>query len=208
MKDARDGGSITSKGGALFDTLKEMFTGIFFLTKLKPNREAIRMKALIQSKNGIRLLNLNRRKAIREMCLNCVGWSACEIKNCKHTDCQLFPYRTGKGNQPAIDRSKAIRDYCLWCCNDQLLEVSRCHNSDCPLFPYRKSTIDRTAEINSMPENDHIEAFPETKKENEYSGMNQQANLVGVGVGAYEKNLCSPGIDPTKTIGRYDGKEF
>ncbi|RJP75009.1 MAG: hypothetical protein C4522_22105 [Desulfobacteraceae bacterium] len=167
------------------------------------------MKSLIQSKHGMKTVDLNRRKSIRERCLNCAGWNLKEVKNCQFSDCPLYPFLSGIGKQEAKARSKAIRDYCLWCCNGQLLKVSRCHNSDCPLFAYRKTVTDRTAEINSMPKKDHIEASQEAKKENEYSDMDKLINLVGVGVGTCEKNLCSPGIDPAKVLfGRYDGEKL
>ena len=166
------------------------------------------MEVYIQSKHGMKSVNRNRRKAIRVRCRDCTGGSAHAVANCENTECQLYPFRSGTGKQDAKERSKAIRDYCLWCCNEQLLEVSRCHNSDCPLFPYRKYKVDRSAKIKSMPKNDHIGAFPEPKKENEYSATDQQINLVGVGVGAYEKNLRSPGAGPTKiSSGRCDGEE-
>lgn len=115
----------------------------------------------IQTKDGHSIANLNRRQAIRQRCLNCSAWVPSEITNCEFSDCQLFPFRSGKGRQDATARNKAIRSYCCWCCGDQKSEVLKCPSSDCPLWPYRKARIDRTAEIVSGPKKGHIEAFSE-----------------------------------------------
>jgi len=45
------------------------------------------MKVVILGKNGLRQADINRRKAIREKCLNCAGWSHKEITNCTFTGC-------------------------------------------------------------------------------------------------------------------------
>ena len=73
------------------------------------------MKLKIQAPDGYKIVNLNRRKEIRERCFNCSGWSYKEVENCIFQDCSLFPFRLGKGKQDAKARAKAIRDYCLWC---------------------------------------------------------------------------------------------
>lgn len=64
-------------------------------------------------------VRLNRRRSIREKCLNCSEWSTKDVQECPFGDCPLHPYRTGKGNQNPKQRDKAIRSYCLWCCNGQ-----------------------------------------------------------------------------------------
>ena len=123
------------------------------------------MKVTILGKNGPKVIDLNRRKAIRERCLNCDGWYHKEVTNCTFKDCPLYPYRSGKGKQNAKDRTKAIRKYCLWCMNGQHGEVAKCPSTDCSLFPYRKTKTDRSTEIKFFPEKGHIEAFPEEKIE-------------------------------------------
>ena len=117
------------------------------------------MKVKIQSKNGTKIISINRRKTIREKCLNCSAWSYAEVTNCEFTDCDLYPFRTGRGKQNAKARAKAIRDYCLWCCAGQLMEVSKCPSIDCSLFPYRKTRTDMFSEIKSIPRNDHIQCM-------------------------------------------------
>jgi len=115
------------------------------------------MKCAIQSKNGSKVIGLNRRKAIRERCLNCSGWLSREVTNCSFTECSLFPFRSGRGPQNAKDRSKAIRNYCLWCMAGSKSEVAKCCSFDCSLFPYRKSTVDRSAEMKPISIIGHIE---------------------------------------------------
>jgi len=126
------------------------------------------MKVKIQSKNGHKIVDLNRRKAIRERCLNCSAWIPKEVANCSFQDCQLYPFRSGQGKQNAKARAKAIRKYCLWCMCNQPGEVAKCVSLDCSLFPYRLSRVDRSTEIKSMPKNEHIERVSGDKNENEY----------------------------------------
>ena len=126
------------------------------------------MKLAIQHKHGSKIVNLNRRRAIRERCLNCSAWSTIEVLNCEFTECALYHFRSGQGKQNAKLRSKAIRDYCLWCMVGSKFEVSKCPSADCSLFAYRNSTLDRSAEIKSIPKSSHIEPVSGNKKGNEY----------------------------------------
>jgi hypothetical protein len=80
---------------------------------------------------------LSRRKAIRELCLDCSAWSTKEVSQCAMTKCPLYPYRMGKGKQSPTARNKAIRAYCLFCCMNQPKEVRLCPYAGCPLFPFR-----------------------------------------------------------------------
>jgi hypothetical protein len=123
------------------------------------------MKVTILGKNGPKVVDLNRRKAIRERCLNCAGWYHKEVTNCTFTDCSLHPFRSGQGKQSAKARAKAIRKYCLWCMNGQHGEISKCPSTDCSLFAYRKNRTDRSTEIKSLPKKSHIDAIFEDKIE-------------------------------------------
>jgi len=108
------------------------------------------MKVFVQTKDGHnRVKDLNRRKSIRELCLNCCGWTSSEVRKCKHIKCALHLYRTGNGNQNAKAREKAIRAYCLWCSGGKPSEVTQCPVPDCPLFAFRKQRLDRSVEIDS-----------------------------------------------------------
>ena len=126
------------------------------------------MKVKILSNNGPKVVDLNRRKAIRERCLNCAGWLHKEVAECTFTDCPLYPFRSGQGKQNAKARAKSIRKYCLWCMNGQYGEVSRCPSSDCSLFPYRKTHLDRSTEIKIMPKKGHIDPHNGDKIEKAY----------------------------------------
>lgn len=123
------------------------------------------------SKHGEKVVDLNRRKAIRERCLNCSAWFYPGVSSCAFTDCHLYSFRSGRGKQDSKIRAKAIRKYCLWCMNGQLSEVSKCPSKDCPLFPYRQTKADRSTEIKSLTKNDHIETFSEDKIQVEYLSM-------------------------------------
>lgn len=123
------------------------------------------MRVSIQGKSGLKVVDLNRRKAIRERCLNCAGWSHKEVTNCIFTDCLLHPFRSGRGMQNAKVGAKAIRKFCLWCMNGQHGELSRCPSTDCPLFTYRKTKTDRSTEINSMTKKRRIKPLYEDKIE-------------------------------------------
>ena len=68
------------------------------------------MKTRILDKDGIREVSLNRRTAIREKCLNCSGWSPKEVKECSHTDCPLYPFRTGEGKQNSCGKDEGDTD--------------------------------------------------------------------------------------------------
>jgi hypothetical protein len=116
------------------------------------------MKYEIQSKNGYKIVSLNRRKAIREKCLNCSGWSYKEVQSCQFEDCELHFYRTGMGKQSPKARSQSIRAYCLSCMGGQRSEISKCTSPTCSLFPYRQSRVDRSFEIiDSRPKKQPIE---------------------------------------------------
>lgn len=116
------------------------------------------MKCKIRSKTGHKIIRLNRRKAIREKCLDCSGWSYVEVQNCSFTSCELYHFRSGMGKQDAKARERSIREYCLFCMGGQRSEVSNCPSKDCSLFPYRKSKVDRSVEIiDSKPKKQRIE---------------------------------------------------
>lgn len=81
--------------------------------------------------------HINRRRSIRERCLDCTARSIKEITACPMKDCALYPYRLGKGKQNPQDRDKAIRAHCFYCCKEQTKEVRLCPSVDCPLYPYK-----------------------------------------------------------------------
>jgi hypothetical protein len=127
------------------------------------------MKVRIMSREGTRVIDLNRRTAIRERCLNCTGWSSKAVEECDNDKwqqpCPLHPFRLGKGKQDAKDRARATRDYCLWCMNGQTLEISKCTTLTCPLFPFRKARLDKSVDLDSMTKKYHIAVSGEANDE-------------------------------------------
>jgi len=116
------------------------------------------MKVGIMSKDGHKEVDLNRRQAIRERCLNCKGWYHKEVINCIFTHCFLHPFRTGKGRQNSTRREKAIKQYCHSCMNIQVGEVKKCTVPDCPLFIYRKGGVEKALKNLSLKTLKHIGA--------------------------------------------------
>lgn len=131
------------------------------------------MKIKIISKSGHKVVNLNRRRAIRERCLNCTAWHPSEVADCTITKCELYSFRMGVGKQDATARDKAIRAYCFWCSADQSFEVRKCQVFDCSLWPYRKTVIDRSLEQKNCSE------IPNITRSSE---MNPQGAIIGYGV--------------------------
>ncbi|MBC8177214.1 MAG: hypothetical protein ISR61_03510 [Desulfobacteraceae bacterium] len=123
------------------------------------------MKVQVYKKGGFELVTkeLNRRKAIRERCLNCLNWSPKAVAQCFANKCQLYPYRSGQGKQDAAARAKAIRGYCLdFCCVGQPYEVQKCVSRYCPLFAYRHYKTDRSVECTQDAEKGHIRGYEAT----------------------------------------------
>jgi hypothetical protein len=99
------------------------------------------MIAEVQTKNGVKEIDLNRRKAIRLKCLDCSGFERQEVTNCTHTECSLFEYRSGRGKQDAKRRDKAIKTYCMSCTLDQPFEITNCTSINCSLHIFRGYTL-------------------------------------------------------------------
>ena len=116
------------------------------------------MRVKILAKDGHKLVDLNRRQAIRERCLNCSGCIPSEVAKCPFKDCPLYPFRMGKGSQSPKRRNEAIRRYCLWCMAGQRSEVKKCVSVHCPLHHFRSGRAEKTF---STVEKAHGEAFLE-----------------------------------------------
>ena len=134
------------------------------------------MFVLIQHKDGPKEVDLNRRKAIRERCLNCTGWSYKAIKECPFDDCPLHSFRSGQGKQNPKKRLLAIKKYCLWCMCGQTSEVSKCTSFDCPLYVYRKGTADKSINIAPSEIKHHIKPLLERNSSNSMSQSTEDLN--------------------------------
>jgi hypothetical protein len=109
------------------------------------------VRTTIQSKDGLKTVELTRRKAIRERCLNCSAWSPKEVETCELNDCPLYAFRMSQGKQNAKARSKALVAYCRWCMGGH--RPSGCVATCCPLYSYRKGRVERPV----LPKNARIE---------------------------------------------------
>jgi len=99
---------------------------------------------------GYRIVNLNRRRAIAEKCLDCSGFIPAERRTCTITDCLLYPYRTGVGKQDSDARNRYIRAYCRETCMESNQGyVSKCTSPGCPLYAYRMAVVDTSVAINN-----------------------------------------------------------
>lgn len=58
----------------------------------------------------------SRLKAIRRRCWDCSGANLAEVRGCKHTTCDLHPFRMGKGNrrQTPEQAAKAAERFQAW----------------------------------------------------------------------------------------------
>ncbi len=60
------------------------------------------IKHEIRSKDGgTKVVSLSPLKALRYHCLECVSWSAYEVKYCTSKLCALYPYRLGTNPERA-----------------------------------------------------------------------------------------------------------
>ena len=128
----------------------------------KPSKRASTMKVRIIHQNCHKTVDLNRKIAIRQRCLNCSGWSTVEVELCQQTDCRLYKYRMNENNQNAKERNRDLRKYCLDCCNGSLGEVKKCPALDCPLYAFRKTGVDHSIKIKPESCRGHIGAFSQT----------------------------------------------
>ena len=96
------------------------------------------METQLMEKNGLKNVNLDRRKSIHERCLNCSGWHPKDVTECDFTKCPLHQFRIGDGKQDAEVRNKAIRNYCIKCMKGQVGEVTKCPSNNCPFYVFRR----------------------------------------------------------------------
>jgi hypothetical protein len=68
------------------------------------------IKHTIRSKDGgTQTITLTPLKAIRLCCLECVGWSALEVRECTSPLCPLYPFRMGKGHTGRKGNVKSLK---------------------------------------------------------------------------------------------------
>jgi hypothetical protein len=106
-------------------------------------------KTITRDKNGFRFARINRRKAIRYFCAECVGWGNSEIEKCSGNNldgsmCSFHPFRSGQGKQNAKKRDAAIKKQCRYCMQGNFISIGKCASRYCPIYPYRNHRTDRT----------------------------------------------------------------
>lgn len=104
-------------------------------------------KAIRTRGGGLEVVRINRRRACRYMCLECVNWedyTSCSGKMMDGGVCQLVAFHNMQIKQNASIRSRSIRGFCLDCMGGDSGAVTRCFSVYCPLHPYRQSAVDRT----------------------------------------------------------------
>ena len=104
------------------------------------------MKKIIRTKTGFRVTHINRRRACRLMCIECLGWEEaleCDGKMLDGSFCSLVDFRDMRASQNAKKRNIAIRDFCFDCMGGYEAEVTRCTSFYCPLHPYRQTKTDK-----------------------------------------------------------------
>jgi len=106
-------------------------------------------KTIIRDRNGFRAARVNRRRAVRNFCTECCGWSIVEVEKCdgKHLDgsmCAFHSLRSGQGKQDAKKRDAAIKKQCRYCMQGNRFSIGSCTSRYCPIFPYRNYKTDRS----------------------------------------------------------------
>lgn len=105
-------------------------------------------KAIITKGGGREVVKINRRRACRYMCLECVAWediASCTGQMHDGSICPLKDFQNMQVKQNAAKRKQAIMAFCLDCVGGSVIDRSSCISPHCPLFPYRKSSVDHTA---------------------------------------------------------------
>ena len=70
------------------------------------------VKHEIRSSKGnreTRAVELTPNKAIRYHCVECMGWSAREVKMCPDPHCPLYPFRMGTNPSRIRDRREPVK---------------------------------------------------------------------------------------------------
>lgn len=126
-------------------------------------------KKAIRTKSGEHIVvRINRRRACRYMCIECMSWEnieTCNGKMVNGTSCPLIDYQDMTAKQNATVRAKAIRKFCLDCVGGNPVDVSNCIIPYCPLYPYRNTKVDRSILFDSdVPDEMVLEITKETEE--------------------------------------------
>ena len=99
------------------------------------------MKQQVLTRNGVKLVDMNPRRAIRRHCHMCSDYSWEEVSSCMIRDCELHPFRLGTNFEKDLhsdQRLRAIQRYCKFqCCKGDEQQYRNCDMETCPLFLFR-----------------------------------------------------------------------
>lgn len=97
-----------------------------------------RLASIYNAKGEVVEIPLTKSRAIKERCLDCVGYKREEVTRCRHEKtCTLYPYRKGKLVGSGKDRNIAIKAHCSWCMGGNPRDVKHCTVKHCPLRIFR-----------------------------------------------------------------------
>jgi hypothetical protein len=94
----------------------------------------------VLSQGGTKVINLNRRTAIRHFCLGCSDFVWDRVVECESSGCLPYSYRLGRPLRIGLsskDRADSIIQYCMECSEANGIEKEQCDAEVCALFPYR-----------------------------------------------------------------------
>lgn len=121
----------------------------------------MKQKKAIRTKDGFRVVHINRRRACRFACVECMGWAEGQVDKCDGkmldgTTCALVDFKKMDGQQSAAKRTRAIRAFCMECMDSHGRDVAGCKAVYCPLYPYRNTNVDASTLFNENLDDDLI----------------------------------------------------
>lgn len=104
-------------------------------------------KKAIKAKDGsFVVVPINRRRACRYMCIECMAYEnvdTCTGKMLNGSICPLKEFQKMDDRQNAAKRNRAISLHCRECIGDTRA-MTGCVSPYCPLYPFRGSIVDRS----------------------------------------------------------------
>jgi len=127
--------------------------------------------------------------AIRQTCLECVGNSTKEARECAIPECSLHEYRMNcrpKG-KAKLTPGKAIKEYCIFCMggrgnkgrNTALRLARECHIVKCEVWHLRPGQKIRGKETTPSAQAIHSADTLETMNHTPKQSVRQKASLLG-----------------------------
>lgn len=134
---------------------------------------------ILQPDGSVKSKPMNIRRAIKERCFNCSGWSKQDVRACTHENCPLHRFRLGttKGIT-SRERNHAVSEYCRWCFNGS--RISQCSAENCPLWwttqKWVRSISGNALSCEKTPTGDRLNQSISTQPIGEHERSKQCAN--------------------------------